>query len=128
MEFKDILDKIQIFEGTFGNLYWGNCLAEEVGEICQLFRDNYNKKRNIKGDLKYELADLFNYIVLIAKHNGIDLERAILEKIEKTKDKWNKEVKKDKGKESFIEMCKRLKVVPTRMDLEDIRKFTNWEG
>lgn len=126
MEFEEIFDKIQIFEEENGNLYWGNYLAEEVGKICRLFRDQHNNEINIKKDLKYELADLLNYIVLIAKYNDIDLEKAILEKIENVKENRNEEVK-NHGNETFLEMCKRLKIVPTRMDLEDIRKFTNRE-
>ena len=89
MEFNDVINKVKPF-GNFNNMYWGTALSGEVGEVCALVKEEFLEGIDIKEELKYELADVFNYVVLMARHNGIDLEKAILEKIEIAKEKWKK--------------------------------------
>lgn len=82
MDFKEITKKIKNF-GLDNPLYWTTALSGEVGEFCniikKIFRDNleidYNK-------LRFELADIFIYTYLNSEYWKIDLEKAIIDKIE----------------------------------------------
>lgn len=82
MDFKEIISKIENF-GQPHLSYWGCALAGEVGELCNLIkkfeRDGQKMEIHQVGD---ELADIFIYLQLTAEVLQIDLQEAILRKIE----------------------------------------------
>jgi NTP pyrophosphatase (non-canonical NTP hydrolase) len=70
---------------------WGNALAGEVGEACNVIKklrrldtNTANKKAKTRADyladLAYELADAYLYLDLVADYYGINLPKAIVEK------------------------------------------------
>jgi len=73
--------------------YRGNELAGEVGEACNLIKKLERERMGIKGsrasvaDLAEELADVIICADLIAMQLGIDLDRAVAEKFNKTSEK-----------------------------------------
>jgi len=88
MNFRQITSRIVNF-GRNEATYWGCALAGEVGEACniikKLIRDgmdavNANGCRYIDL-LPSELADVFIYLELTARHFNIDLETSIIDKI-----------------------------------------------
>lgn len=81
MEFEKIIEKIENF-GVSSASYWGNALAGEVGEACNLIKKFERDNKDIKDDLALELADIFIYTSLTSDHFEIDLEKAILYKLE----------------------------------------------
>lgn len=106
MEFSELISGIEDF-GKSHLSYWGNALAGEVGELCNIIkkleRDGLIKTLNwltgqdakehtqFDGDVlnEYvgdELADIFIYLILTAKQfPDLCLESAIRNKIEKVK-------------------------------------------
>lgn len=81
MEFKDIEKRIKRIDNSL--VYYGCAIAGEVGELCHILKKiDSNGKIPENENLGYELADIFNYVCIIADKMGIDLEKAILEKIE----------------------------------------------
>lgn len=96
MDFKKIEEKIKNF-GKNTPTYWGCALAGEVGETCNIIkkleRDGINSiskngEKNIDL-LPSELADVFIYTSLTARFFNIDLELAVLEKLNEIKKKRN---------------------------------------
>jgi len=81
MEFEKIIENIQNF-GKNNASYWGTALAGETGEVCNLIKKFERDNKDISKDLPYELADVFIYTELTAQFFNIDLEKAILEKLE----------------------------------------------
>lgn len=83
MDFKKIEMKIENF-GKNHYSYWGNALAGETGELCNIIkkieRDNIDPDK-FQNEIKEELADVFIYTALIARVFHIDLEQSILEKL-----------------------------------------------
>lgn len=78
---------------TNGNIsitYRGNELAGEVGEACNVIKKLERERMGIKGSratveqLAEELADVVICADLIAMHEGIDLNKAIAKKFNKT--------------------------------------------
>lgn len=73
--------------------YRGNELAGEVGEACNIIKKLERERLGIKGsranlaDLAEELADVIICADLIAMQLGIDLDRAVAEKFNKTSEK-----------------------------------------
>jgi len=74
----------------------------EAGELAELFQWKTNeeikealKKPEKLQDLKHELADIMIYCLDMAEETGIDLEQAILEKLEHNNKKYP--VEKAKG-------------------------------
>ncbi|MBQ6487507.1 nucleotide pyrophosphohydrolase [Candidatus Saccharibacteria bacterium] len=67
-------------------------ISIEAGELLECFQwdGNYRKEKVCE-----ELADVFNYCFLLADKIGVDPERIILEKLEKTRQKYP--VEKAKG-------------------------------
>lgn len=67
-------------------------ISIEAGELLECFQwgDDYKKDKVCE-----ELADVFNYCFLLADKIGVDPERIILEKLEKTRQKYP--VEKAKG-------------------------------
>lgn len=112
---KDIVDKIIAFRDdrnwdqfqTVKDLLLG--LNIEVGELQEIFLWHTEKEEINIEDVKYELADIFIFLVYISDKYKIDLKQAILEKIEihnnhypikKSKNKNIKYNKLDNGKNS----------------------------
>jgi len=85
MNFKDITAGILQF-GKDTHTYWGCAIAGEVGELCnKLKKMERDGKAYPKTEIAEELADIFIYTELIARRFGIDLETAIIDKIEVVK-------------------------------------------
>jgi NTP pyrophosphatase (non-canonical NTP hydrolase) len=96
MDFKDIIKQIENF-GCDHASYWGNALAGETGEACNLIKKIERAKmefdhkstqaylshrQRLVDKLRLELADVFIYAELTAQFFNIDLEQAILDKLE----------------------------------------------
>lgn len=59
-------------------------LAGEAGEYCNLIKKRWRRGPNdniSKAKIEEELADVFNYVVLCAKAEKIDLKKAIANKL-----------------------------------------------
>lgn len=106
MDFKELCAKIENF-GKDHPTYWSNALAGEVGEfgelvialfnytkmsvktgsLCNLLkkveRDNILNRRAFQD----EVADIFIYLALTARTFNLDLEKAILDKLEIIKER-----------------------------------------
>jgi len=74
----------------------------EAGELAEIFqwKTNEEVKEALKnpqklGELKHELADIVIYCLDMAEETGVDLEKAILEKLEHNAKKYP--VEKAKG-------------------------------
>ena len=68
-------------------------IAIEAGELLECFQWNNNYDIN---ELKYEIADVMNYCILLSHQIGVDPKEIILEKMEITKKKYP--IEKAKGK------------------------------
>lgn len=68
-------------------------ISIEAGELLECFQwnNNYNKE-----ELKYEIADVMNYCILLCSQIGVDPKEIILEKLEISAKKYP--VEKAKGK------------------------------
>jgi NTP pyrophosphatase (non-canonical NTP hydrolase) len=77
-------------DGQITLSYRGNELAGEVGEACNLIKKLERERMGIAGsrasvaDLAEELADVIICADLIAMQLGIDLDKAVAEKFNKT--------------------------------------------
>ncbi|HNG97874.1 MAG TPA: nucleotide pyrophosphohydrolase [Candidatus Absconditabacterales bacterium] len=76
-----------------------NAIAIEVSELMEHFlrksqEESYDIAKN-KPEVKEEIADIFNYLLLLAHEADIDLSEVVLEKIKKNDAKYP--VKKVKG-------------------------------
>jgi NTP pyrophosphatase (non-canonical NTP hydrolase) len=60
-------------------------ISIESGELLELFQ--WSEPSNID-DLKDELADVLTYCLLLADTYDLDIEKIVLEKLEKTKAKY----------------------------------------
>lgn len=67
-------------------------ISIEAGELLECFQWDNNFNKN---DVCEELADVFNYCFLLADKLGVDPEKIILEKLEKTRQKYP--IEKAKG-------------------------------
>lgn len=74
--------------------YWGCAIAGEVGELCNRIKKHERDGVFDKSAIGYELADIFIYTELIARQYGIDLEEAILQKIEIINKRQRKKLRK----------------------------------
>ena len=68
--------------------------SSEVLELFQWTKDNEINKNKIT-NLKDELADVYYWLLLLADHYDIDIEKALEEKIKKNEDKYP--IDKSKG-------------------------------
>ena len=68
-------------------------ISIEAGELLECFQwnNNYNKE-----ELKYEIADVMNYCILLCSQIGVNPKEIILEKLEISAKKYP--VEKAKGK------------------------------
>jgi NTP pyrophosphatase (non-canonical NTP hydrolase) len=60
-------------------------ISIESGELLELFQ--WSEPSNID-DVKDELADVLTYCILLADKYDLDIEKIVLEKLEKTKAKY----------------------------------------
>jgi NTP pyrophosphatase (non-canonical NTP hydrolase) len=60
-------------------------ISIESAELLELFQ--WSDPSNLE-DIKDELADVLTYCILLADHYDLDIEKIILEKLEKTKSKY----------------------------------------
>ena len=67
-------------------------ISIEAGELLECFQWNNNYD---KDELKYEIADVMNYCILLCSQIGVDPKQIILEKIEISAQKYP--VEKSKG-------------------------------
>jgi NTP pyrophosphatase (non-canonical NTP hydrolase) len=80
-------------DGQITLSYRGNELAGEVGEACNIIKKLERERMGIAGsratlaDLAEELADVIICADLIAMQLGIDLDRAVAEKFNRTSEK-----------------------------------------
>ena len=96
---KELQEKIKIFNEKRDwdqfhspeNLAKSICI--EAGELLECFQ--WNNKFDLE-EVKEELADVLNYCILMSNKLGLDPNRIILEKMEKTAKKYP--VEKSKGK------------------------------
>ena len=74
--------------------------SAELLEIFQWAKDSELQSLALqkKGEIAQELADIMIYIIMMAHDLDIDLEKAILEKIERNEEKYP--VEKSRGKSS----------------------------
>lgn len=75
-------------------------ISIEAWELQELFlwksqEDSYEIWKN-SNEVKEEIADIFNYLILMAETCDIDLEQVVLDKIEKNNQKYS--VEKSKGR------------------------------
>ena len=68
-------------------------ISIEAGELLECFQWNNNYD---KSELKYEIADVMNYCILLCSQIGVDPKQIILEKMEISAQKYP--VEKAKGK------------------------------
>lgn len=95
VEFKKMLEMINNYGDEMNASYWGNALAGEVGEACNLIKKFDRDKKDVKDELAFELADILNYLILTAKFFNIDLEKAFFDKykyLESRKNERNYEI------------------------------------
>lgn len=92
-------DEWENAKGKLSLSYFGNAIAGEVGEACNVIKKIERERIGLRGsradinDLAEELADVIIYIDLLAADCNIDLEEAIKAKFNKTSDKYNLNVK-----------------------------------
>ncbi len=68
-------------------------ISIEAGELLECFQWNNNYD---KDELKYEIADVMNYCILLCSQIGVDPKQIILEKMEISSKKYP--IEKAKGK------------------------------
>ena len=69
-------------------------ISIEAGELLECFQWNNNYD---KDELKYEIADVMNYCILLCSQIGVDPKQIILEKMEISAQKYPVEKAKGKG-------------------------------
>ena len=68
-------------------------ISIEAGELLECFQWNNNYD---KDELKYEIADVMNYCILLCSQIGVDPKEIILEKLKISEKKYP--IEKSKGK------------------------------
>jgi len=101
MELKHLIDQIEKVSQSYSKKFhihresnWFMLkLQEEVGELTQSYlamsgrgRIKNKKPAQLKDEFEQELADVFCHVLLLAKSNTVDIEKAV----EKKWFKWNK--------------------------------------
>ena len=59
---------------------WGNAIAGEVGEMCNLIKKRLRGEPIPDEDVAKEMADVVTYIDLLASKMGVDLGSAVVQK------------------------------------------------
>lgn len=65
-------------------------LVLEAGELLEIFQWKSSEQavREKRDDIKEEMADVFMYLLLLSNELGIDLEKAVIDKIAKNVEKY----------------------------------------
>lgn len=93
-------------EKKFTLLYYSNALAGEVGEVANVAKKMERERLGLVGskatleDLADELADVIIYADLLANEAGLDLAQAVIDKFNKTSDKYGLKTRLTPGLES----------------------------
>jgi NTP pyrophosphatase (non-canonical NTP hydrolase) len=88
---KDILEALRQFvaERNWKQFHTPENLAKSISiesaELLELFQ--WSEPSNLE-DIKDELADVLTYCILLADKYDLDIEKIVLEKLEKTKAKY----------------------------------------
>lgn len=96
---KELQEKIKRFneERDWDQFHSPENLAKsiciEAGELLECFQ--WNNEYNLE-EVKEELADILNYCILMSNKLGVDPKQIVLDKMEKTAEKYP--VEKSKGK------------------------------
>ena len=99
MEKDEVLQQLRSFvaERDWKQFHTSENLAKsisiEAAELLELFQWGSNAN---EGNIKDELADVLTYCILLADLYGLDPYELVIEKLEKTKEKYP--VEKSKGK------------------------------
>ena len=99
MEKDEVLEQLRKFvaERDWKQFHTPENLAKsisiEAAELLELFQWNSESDQE---SIKDELADVLTYCILLADNFGLDPYELVIEKLEKTKDKYP--VEKSKGK------------------------------
>ena len=99
MENGEVLEQLRKFvaERDWKQFHTPENLAKsisiEAAELLELFQWNGDAD---EARVKDELADVLTYCILLADHHGLDPYELVIEKLERTKDKYP--VEKSKGK------------------------------
>lgn len=95
MEIQDLIQKIEAVSQTYAKQYkikrspsWFILkLQEEMGELTQSYlmlkgkgRSKNKSKAELRSDFEKEMADVFCHVLLLAKSNTVDIERAVDDK------------------------------------------------
>lgn len=106
MDIQELISKIEAVSQKYSKQYkikrsrsWFLLkLQEEVGELTQCYlmmtgrgRAKNKTKKELRTDFEKELADVFCHVLLLARANGVDVEKAIDEKWLT----WYKKLKKE---------------------------------
>lgn len=77
-------------EGTLSLAYWGNAIAGEVGELCNVIKKLERERLGLAGSrdtiehLVEEIADVKIYLALLEADLGIDGDAAVVAKFNAT--------------------------------------------
>lgn len=82
---------VDLWIKTYGVRYFNEltnmaCLTEEVGELARIIARKYGEqsfKEGEKQDLSEEMADVLWVLICLANQTGVDLEKALIQSIEK---------------------------------------------
>jgi len=92
MDMQELINKIEAVSQKYSKQYkikrnpsWFLLkLQEEVGELTQCYlmmtgkgRSKNKTKKELRDDFEKELADVFCHVLLLARANGVDVEKAI---------------------------------------------------
>lgn len=68
---------------------WGNALAGEVGEACNVIKkiDRDGETPELRLHLREELGDVFNYLVLLCNYAGYDMENLCIDAFNKVQER-----------------------------------------
>lgn len=95
MELQDLMRKIEAVSQKYATQYkikrspsWYILkLQEEMGELTQSYlmlkgkgRSKNKTKRELREDFEKEMADVFCHVLLLAKSNTVDIEKAVDDK------------------------------------------------
>lgn len=72
---------------------WGNALAGETGEGCNLIKKLRRGDKIDKLEIVKELADIITYADLIATQLGYSLEDVLIAKFNEVSDRWKYPIK-----------------------------------
>lgn len=120
MDMQELINKIEAVSQKYSKQYkikrnpsWFLLkLQEEVGELTQCYlmmtgrgRAKNKTKRELRSDFEKELADVFCHVLLLARANGVDVEKAIDDKWLT----WYKKLKKEHKQQKNVNTQKKEK-------------------